>query len=506
MTNFKIDLRDERLWREDRPVPISNKAFQLLRLFVSNPNRLLTKDHILNGVWRDVCVSEGLIKEYVSDLRQALDDDPKHPRFIETVHGRGYRFLGGVEESGCPDDTVSPTNSRSHPPSLAVLPMKNLTGEERWARFCRGLGDDLITDLARYPDLIVLADAISSTNPNNDVDFREHDNKPVANYILNGSVQASSSKIRVNIKLIETLNRSHVWAAQYEKPIGEFFSIQSDIVGHVVSAVGGINGLIPQAERLKLARTPPGDLQAYEIYLLGYELECQFQKQSAIRAFGLLERATKLEPNFARAWLVLGWMCWQIAMESWAHRPNKYRKLKHKAFKKAAALDPLDPFAVLELAAVRAIENDAIGAVDAVERALDLGRNRSDLLIAASNYVATLSDDPNRAVDILNRGLSLSSAVSEYDNLTVTRVAYFAGDFERALTAARRGPDNLPARLFETLSMAQLGQTEEVRERARMFAARHPAFAPQEYMKDHPITAAGAELLFQEGIEKARLT
>ena len=69
---YRLDLGDERLWNGDQPVRISNKAFQLLRLFVANPERLLTKDDILDGVWHDVCVSEGLIKEYVHDLRLAF--------------------------------------------------------------------------------------------------------------------------------------------------------------------------------------------------------------------------------------------------------------------------------------------------------------------------------------------------------------------------------------------------------------------------------------------------
>jgi len=103
-SNYWLDMGDERLWHGDQPVPISNKAFQLLRLFVDNPNRLLTKDDILDGVWRDVCVSKGLVKDYVHDLRLALGDDPKRPAYIETVHGRGYRFLGGVEAVGRPVD------------------------------------------------------------------------------------------------------------------------------------------------------------------------------------------------------------------------------------------------------------------------------------------------------------------------------------------------------------------------------------------------------------------
>ena len=113
---YRLDLGDERLWHGDQPVQISNKAFQLLRLFVSNPNRLLTKDDILEGVWRDLFVSEGLIKEYVHDLRLALGDDPKHPIFIETVRGRGYRFSAvssPLTDQWMSIDTRVPTGPRS---------------------------------------------------------------------------------------------------------------------------------------------------------------------------------------------------------------------------------------------------------------------------------------------------------------------------------------------------------------------------------------------------------
>jgi len=113
---YRLDFGDERLWHGDQPVQINNKAFQLLRLLVSNPNRLLTKDHILHAVWGDVCVSEGLVREYIHDLRIALGDDPKQPRFIETVRGRGYRFLGGIEECGAPAGAEAQMKPGTTPP------------------------------------------------------------------------------------------------------------------------------------------------------------------------------------------------------------------------------------------------------------------------------------------------------------------------------------------------------------------------------------------------------
>ncbi len=502
---YRLDLGDERLWHGDQPVQISNKAFQLLRLFVSNRNRLLTKDDILEGVWGDVYVSEGLIKEYVHDLRLALGDDPKHPEFIETVRGRGYRFLGGVEGVKGAQATAAPADRKTAPPTLVVLPFTNLTGEERWSLFCRGLGDDLVTDLARYPDLMVVANGESSIDCADGSDDRGTGGMPGASYMLGGSVQASDTKVRVNVKLIESRHGDHVWTDQYDRELGDIFDIQSDIISHVASAVGGFSGQIPHVERQRLGRKPPSDLQAYELYLLGFQLEGEFEKQSALRGYELLTQAVELDPDFARAWLVLGWTCWQIVMEDWQDDTELYWAFSCEAFTRAAALDPLDPFALMESASVRAINDDIVGTSDALERALDLGRNQADLLIAASTYVATLLDDPLRAKQLLDKGLKILVRIPGWHQLTSARVSYFAKDFDGAVDHARRGPDNLPTRLFELMSLAQLGRRDEASELAGVFRAIYPKFDPKAFMRFHPITAEGAKRLFLEGVDMAGL-
>lgn len=91
---FLLDLDDERLWQGSMEVPLSPKEFQLLRFLAQRPNCLVKKEDILNEIWPDTCISEGLIKDYVRHLRKALGDDSKRPQYIETVHRRGYRFIG----------------------------------------------------------------------------------------------------------------------------------------------------------------------------------------------------------------------------------------------------------------------------------------------------------------------------------------------------------------------------------------------------------------------------
>ena len=97
---FRLDAADARLWKGDVPVVLSHKALAVLALLASRPGRLVTKDELLDGAWPDAHVSDAVLKVAVAELRRALGDRPRAPRFIETVHRRGYRFVGQIEADG----------------------------------------------------------------------------------------------------------------------------------------------------------------------------------------------------------------------------------------------------------------------------------------------------------------------------------------------------------------------------------------------------------------------
>lgn len=90
---FRLDPLNVQLWKEDQRVALRPKVLEVLLYLASNPDRLITKEELLNTVWAKTHVSDSLPKDYVQELRRVLHDDPKSPKFIETVHGRGYRFI-----------------------------------------------------------------------------------------------------------------------------------------------------------------------------------------------------------------------------------------------------------------------------------------------------------------------------------------------------------------------------------------------------------------------------
>src|SRR4051794_37008050 len=93
---FRLDRDNARLLRDGRPVALTPKAFDVLHFLASRPDRLVTKDELLSAVWPDVIVGDASVKVCVREVRQALGDDVKTPRYIETVHRRGDRVVAGV--------------------------------------------------------------------------------------------------------------------------------------------------------------------------------------------------------------------------------------------------------------------------------------------------------------------------------------------------------------------------------------------------------------------------
>src|SRR5262249_8311801 len=96
--HFSLDLVSERLWKGSEEIKIRPKAFALLNYLLNRSGQLVTKEELLNALWPEIFVSDAVLKVTVRQLREALDDDPKSPRFIETSHRRGYSFIAEIVE------------------------------------------------------------------------------------------------------------------------------------------------------------------------------------------------------------------------------------------------------------------------------------------------------------------------------------------------------------------------------------------------------------------------
>ena len=141
--NFRLDLVNECLWRDEQAIAIAPKEFTVLLYLARNPGRLVTKEELIEAAWPETTVTDGVLKVSVRKIRAMLDDDSKAPQFIETAHRRGYRFIGRIIEDGGTERQIdrgtvglmadSPRLSvpPSLPPSASASPPLSLSGAYR---------------------------------------------------------------------------------------------------------------------------------------------------------------------------------------------------------------------------------------------------------------------------------------------------------------------------------------------------------------------------------------
>ncbi len=118
---FRLDILDERLWECEKSVRLGHKAFAVLQRLLSQPGDLVTKDELLAAAWPDTAVSDAVLTTAMRELRRALGDPARVPLFIETVHGRGYRFIASVAETNVPALSTGSTAASAAETDLQAL-------------------------------------------------------------------------------------------------------------------------------------------------------------------------------------------------------------------------------------------------------------------------------------------------------------------------------------------------------------------------------------------------
>lgn len=151
MDAWVLEEREGRLLGAGRSVVLTPRAARVLAFLARHPGVVFSRDEIVSEVWAGINVKPDIVREYIFDIRNDLGEDPEHARYIETVRGRGYRLSGGI--------TLAPDPARDavQPPVIAVLRPAVFAEAPSWRHLADALVDDLRTDLARFPDIEVIA-------------------------------------------------------------------------------------------------------------------------------------------------------------------------------------------------------------------------------------------------------------------------------------------------------------------------------------------------------------
>ncbi|PBC08204.1 adenylate/guanylate cyclase domain-containing protein [Mesorhizobium sp. WSM3859] len=356
-----------------------------------------------------------------------------------------------------------PTPPADTKPSVAVLPFNNYAGDEATGRLADGLTEDIITDLARYPDFEVVARNSTEVYKGKPIDIREVASALHINYVLEGSIQRQNGRVRITAQLINATSANHLWSDHWDRPDEDVFAVQTEIAQEVSNQLGGGVGLINRAARDAARRKRPGNLTAYELYLLGGEKVEQGNSASLKEAIPLLTRAVELDPGLARAWVSL-FFAYNVLAFAGVDQERNW-KLAGEAAEHAVSTDPGDAMAHVALGSSFGIQNDLIRAKAEFDTALRLAPSSAEVLIQYSFWAATLGQ-PKQGGEMADRAIRLDP---NYSMAAAGRFsyAYFAADrYEDALSVLDRAtldsysPDNWVVR---PSALAALGRIEEAK-------------------------------------------
>lgn len=323
--SYRLKRAERLLIGPEGPVELSARSFDILDTLLSKPNEVVGKGDLFDTVWPGLVVEENTLQVHISALRKALP-----PGMIMTVHGRGYKYAGPKPFAAAAE------SQEKRRPSIAVLPFDNMSGDPEQDYFSDGITEDIIAELSKFKDFLVIARNSSFQFRGKANDLAEVAKKLGVQYVVEGSVRKIANRIRVSAQLIDASSTAHVWAEHYDRELDDIFAIQDEIT-QMISA-----RLARQARTAIASRSrgrPTGNMSAYESYLRALQLAREYD--TVIQAEPYLQRAIELDPEFAGARAVLSFV--ESIKFYWSYDPGHLDSGLRMA-KAALQLDPEEAY------------------------------------------------------------------------------------------------------------------------------------------------------------------
>ncbi|MEF3128328.1 adenylate/guanylate cyclase domain-containing protein [Rhizobium leguminosarum] len=359
-------------------------------------------------------------------------------------------------------------------PSVAVLPFDNYGGDEASGRLADGLTEDIITDLARFPEFEIVARNSTDVFKGKPVDARQVATALHVGFVLEGSIQRQSDRVRITAQLIDAKAGHHLWSENWDRPAEDVFAVQTEIAEQVANRLGGGVGLIQEAGRAAAKRKRPENLNAYDYYLLGSEKIEKLTKADDEEAITLLNHAVELDPGLARAWVELYHA--HDLMGVFGVDPEGNRKVAADVAERAVRLDPSDAEAHAVFGMSLANKGDMGRGKSEFDTALRLAPGSSEILTFYSGYAARFGE-PERGAQMVDKVMRLDPNYPMWASNFFAPAYFMAGRYEDAVTMLERmTPDNYQrwTWVVRSSSLAALGRTDEAHASAMETLKQHP--------------------------------
>jgi TolB-like protein/class 3 adenylate cyclase len=439
---------------------------------------------------------------YAVDLTSSPSRRKPGPTVVEASLGAGMDpgFRRGGEKSE--------RTAREGPPrlSIVVLPFANIGGDPEQEYFVDGVTESLTTDLSRIAGSFVIARNTAFTYKGKPIDVKQIGRDLNVRYVLEGSVQRSGNRLRVNVQLIDAESGNHLWAERFDKPVADLFDMQDEIVARLANT---LSAELIALEARRAERSPDPD--SLDLYFQGQAwmnrgMIPEYLKQ----AHRLFDSALALSPDNVDALVGLAWTDSYMAGSFAADRPARLAAAE-AAVTRALALAPNHAGAHFVLGTIQAFTNRAAQGIAECEHALALDRNlftAHQTMAGAKTFIGRAEESEYHILEALRLSPRDTQA---YGWMAIAGAAkLYLGRDEEAVAWLRRAVEanrnSATQHFWLAASLAQLGRIEEARATAQAGLSLDPTFTIHRFRagasSDNPTYLAQRERIY-EGMRKA---
>ena len=317
---YELDPARFELRRQGRACPVEPQVFALLKLLVENRHRMVPRQEIIRTIWSGRLISDSALSSRVKVARKALNDDGVTQRYIRTVHGMGFRFVGEVESVPEQAQPTRPAPSTApgwvsevlSRPIIAVLPFRRESDEDSY--LVDGVADELIAQLSSWRWFPILSRSSSLARGNAEELPSVRARALGARYALTGSLRRAREGARLTVELIDTSADAQLWFSCIECAAPEVSMLPARVAAEVFHR---LEPEITSAETRRILCKRSEDLNAWDLTMKGLWHLHRATAHDFSRSLELLQEATHADPGFALPWSFIALARFEMALGGW---------------------------------------------------------------------------------------------------------------------------------------------------------------------------------------------
>lgn len=452
----------------------------------------------------------------INAARRAIGDSGINQRLIRTIPRNGIRFVAEVTEeqdlaakAGATEIAAAVTTPLLVPdrPSIAVLPLTNLSGDPDQEFFVDGMTEEIIIALSRVRWFFVIARHSTFAYKNRKVDHKDIARDLGVQYVLAGSVRRTADHVRIGVQLIDCISGSNLWARSYDRAIADVFAVQDEITQMIV---GAIQPELSRAERERAKVRPRDNLDAWSTYQHGMFHLYRFSRDDFLEARRYFRQAISADPGLGPAYSALAESLYYEVVYGFAQSPQQNRENAIGPAQQAVALDREDAAAHCTLGRIRYFRREYDAAMTELHAALEINPS---LALAHYGLGAALvfSGRSSESFPHLETAIRLSPYDPNMGSFLVrmAEAKYLIGEDVSAAAFALKaiGQPYFQWSRYAILiaALGQLGRLDEAQRYLKEVRRTLPHFSIGYVVQAHPFSADMGFARYYEGLRKAQV-